>query len=442
MPVDAEALFAWHMQPASLQRMLPPWRKIKILSSGWSPADIGSMVEIAFRIGPFWRKWVLQHTECIFGEYFVDQQVEGPLHFWRHVHKMLPEGEHSVLVDEIEFSSRLASLPWAHSRIMRELVKVFRWRQARLAGDLAAYARYPRTKMRILVSGASGLLGTNLVSFLRAGGHEVARLVRRPSRAPDAILWNPENGTVSPEALEGFNAIIHLAGTNIAGKRWSSSRKKELFQSRCRDTWLLAHALSHLKTPPAVFISASAVGFYGDRGESELSEESEAGKGFLADLCQHWERTSEVLEECGARVVHTRLGAVIAPEGGMLQRLLPLFRLGLGAVLGKGDQWMSWIAIDDAVDAFYHVLMTPLLRGAVNFTAPQSIRNREFGQSLAKACNRPFFLRLPAPLLRVALGEMADELLLASARALPNKLTKTGFVFRNPDLNSALKNSI
>lgn len=310
-------------------------------------------------------------------------------------------------------------------------------RQERLAGDLATYNRYPKTKMRILVTGGSGLIGTNLVKFLRVGGHEVVTLVRKGRRLENTVAWNPETGEVHNGDLEGFNAVIHLAGPNIAAKRWTPSRKKELFQCRCRDTWLLAHALARVKAPPAVFISASAVGFYGDRGDTVLTEASEQGEGFLADLCQHWERASEVLETRGTRVVHARLGSVITPAGGMLKRLLPLFRFGLGAVLGKGDQWISWIGIDDAVDAFYHLLMTPELKGAVNLTSPQSVRNRDFGRALAKACRRPYFLRLPAPLLHLVLGEMSDELLLASARAVPEKLLKTGFVFRTPELSTA-----
>lgn len=439
MPVDKETLFAWHMQPAALQRMLPPWRKIKILSSGWSPASIGSTVEMSIRLGPFWRKWTSQHTDWKKGEYFIDQQIEGPFHFWRHVHRFLPNGDHSsFLEDEIEYAPPFSLLSFFPGKLQREIEKVFNWRHARLAGDLAAYERYPKKKMRILLSGASGLLGSNLTNFLRAGGHDVVRLVRKKTRAPDAIVWDPENGIVPREELEGFTAVIHLAGANIAEKRWTLARKKELFQSRSRDTWVLAHALARLQAPPSVFISASAVGYYGDQGTTLVTEESKAGKGFLADLCQHWERASEVLRERGIRVVHTRLGSVISPQGGALKVLLPLFRVGLGASLGKGDQWFSWIGVDDAVYAFYHVLMTPDLQGAVNLTSPICVTNKEFGAILAKACKRPYFFRIPAPLLNMVLGDMSRELLLTSIRAYPEKLLRSGFDFRTPELSSAI----
>lgn len=439
MPTDAQTLFAWHLQPAAAVRMIPPWLKMKILSSEGSPADSGSILEIGLRIGLLWRKWTLQYTECKWGEFFIDQQINGPFRFWRHVHRITSLGEQAVLADEIEFSTQLSScFPWVHSKLMQELAKGFHWRQDRLYSDLVTYSRYSSDKMRILVSGASGLLGTNLVSFLRAGGHTVVRLVRKPTRDADAIVWNPENGVVPHELFEGFTAVVHLASSNIAAKRWTASRKKELFQSRCRDTWLLAHALARLKQPPAVFISASGVGYYGDQGDRILTEESNPGTGFIADLCQQWERASEVLETRGTRVVHTRLGAVLSPAGGMLQRLLPLFRLGLGAVLGKGDQWLSWIGCDDAVDALYHVLMTEQLRGAVNLTAPQCITNRDFSLSLARACQRRLFLRLPPAVLSLAFGEISHEILLASTRVFPEKLIKSGFIFRAPEIDSAL----
>ncbi len=292
--------------------------------------------------------------------------------------------------------------------------------------------------MRILVSGSSGLIGSHLVKYLRAGGHEIVRLVRKPSIAPDVLVWHPEKGSIDAEMFEGFDVVIHLAGSNIAAKRWTKSQKKVLFQSRCRDTWLLAHVLARVKKPPALFLSASAVGFYGDRGDERITEASGQGTGFLADLCRHWEAASDVLRTCGTRVVHARFGAVLSPAGGTLKKLLPKFRLGLGATLGTGEQWFSWIAVDDAVRALYHILMAPEIQGAVNITAPGSLSNRDFSLALAKACHKKLFLRLPALFLRLALGEIADEALLASVRVFPEKLLNTGFVFTMPEIEQAL----
>ncbi len=264
----------------------------------------------------------------------------------------------------------------------------------------------------------------------------MVRLVRKPSAERDTIFWDPECGVISLALLEGFHAVINLAGSSIGKGRWSKARKKELFQSRARYTWLLAHCLSRLQRPPPLFISASAIGFYGDRGESLLTETSVCGEGFLADLCRAWESASMILENLGTRVVHARLAPVLTPKGGMLRSLLPLFRLGLGFTLGKGDQWMSWIALSDAVAAFYHLMMREELKGAVNLTAPQNIRNKDFAKFLANQCRRPLLFRIPSSILRMALGEMAENML-ASCRVVPEKLNESGFVFQAPEITSA-----
>jgi len=286
--------------------------------------------------------------------------------------------------------------------------------------------------LRILVTGAKGLIGTSLVRSFQEQHIDVIPLARMsPS-------WDPGQGIVMPETFEGINAVIHLAGANIASKRWTKRRMRELFQSRCRDTWLLSHALSRLKKPPSLFVSVSAIGYYGDRGEASLTEESGPGTGFLAELCQQWERASEVLEAKGIRVVHPRLGSVITPKGGMVAKLLPLFKRGFGAVLGTGEQWFSWIALEDAIAAFHHVLKREDLRGPVNFTSPHSVRNKELSEALSRACHKKLRMRIPAPLLRLALGKMAGELLLASTKVYPEKLIETGFVFKKPEFAAAL----
>jgi len=278
---------------------------------------------------------------------------------------------------------------------------------------------------RILVTGSSGFIGRSLVPFLQSKGNEVSRLLRKNG---GDLSWNPEKGEVHPGQLEGFDAVVHLAGDNIASGRWTKRKKESIFLSRCRDTWLLSQALSRLKNRPKVFFSASAVGFYGDRGEEILTEESAAGSGFLPDVCLKWEAASRSLEASGVRVVHARFGAVLSPEGGMLKRVLPLFRWGLGGRLGSGKQWMSWIALSDLVRAIDFVLRQGGA-GVYNFTAPEPVTNSAFTKALAKALHRPAVLPVPACMLRLALGEMANELLLASARVLPKRLEKEGFNF-------------
>lgn len=292
--------------------------------------------------------------------------------------------------------------------------------------------------MRILVSGASGLIGSRLTIFLCAAGHEVVHLVRKKEVASNEIFWDPSTETASKEKFEGFDLVIHLAGKNIAERRWTDQIKKELFLSRCRDTWLLSHILTRLERPPKCLITASAIGIYGNRGEEILTEESPPGVGFLAELCEKWEEATQAIEQKGTRVVHTRFGIVLSKEGGVLAKLLPSFRLGLGAILGSGKQFLSWVTLDDLVYAIYHAAMHEELKGAINVVSPHPATQEEFSRALAKALHRPCFLRLPASLLRLLFGEMADEMLLSSTRAVPKKLLISNFRFTSPVLEEAL----
>lgn len=302
--------------------------------------------------------------------------------------------------------------------------------------DRQIYGRYQPLRWRILVSGASGLIGSRLTGFLCGAGCEVVHLVRKRSSAPNEIFWDPKID------LEGFDAVIHLAGKNISSKRWSCHVKQELFLSRCQSTQRLSQALAQLARPPKCFITASATGIYGNRGEETLTEESSPGSGFLAHLCQKWEAATSAAEQADIRVVHTRFGVVLSKEGGMLAKLLPSFRLGLGAILGDGKQYLPWILLDDLVYGLFHVLANETLRGPVNFVAPDLKTQAEFSHALAHTLHRPCFVRLPAPLLRLLLGEMADEMLLSSAKVLPKRLQLSGFKYTCPTLNEALKEAL
>jgi len=293
--------------------------------------------------------------------------------------------------------------------------------------------------MRILLSGASGFIGSALVARLAGEGHELVRLVRADPRPGEPeIGWDPAAGRLDVASLEGFDAVVHLAGESIAEGRWTKAKKARIRDSRVRGTELLARTLARLSDRPDVLVSASAIGFYGDRGDQELDEQSPRGNGFVAEVCRQWEGASRMAGEAGVRVVQLRTGLVLSPTGGALAKMLPAFRLGLGGPLAGGRQYVSWITLDDLVDVVRHVLATDRLQGPVNAVAPQPVTNRQFARALGRALRRPARVPVPRFALRAMLGEMADELLLASIRVLPRRLLDTGFSFGDADLPGAL----
>jgi uncharacterized protein len=289
---------------------------------------------------------------------------------------------------------------------------------------------------RVAISGASGFLGTSLANSLREDGVDLVRLVRhRPERSE--VYWDPELGRIDEAGLEGLDAVVHLAGESIAGY-WSAGKKRRIMESRSRGTRLLATTLAQLKQPPGTFVSASGVGYYGDAGEQVLDESSPPGDDFIARVCVAWEDGTRPAAEAGVRVVRTRFGLVLDRRGGALSMMLPPFRLGLGAQLGSGRQWMSWIALQDALRVLRLALDTDTLSGAVNACSPQPVRNAEFTRALARSLRRPAFLRVPSFALRLATGGMADQVLLASQRAVPSVLAREGFHFSCPGIDQAL----
>lgn len=296
--------------------------------------------------------------------------------------------------------------------------------------------------MRVAITGSTGLVGSEVVTVLSGAGHEVVRLVRRvPSTEEKAVLrWDPGTGDVDAAGLEGFDAVLHLAGENVGSGRWTAARKAAIRDSRVNGTRLLCDALAGLARPPKTLVCASAVGYYGDRGEEPLTEESPPGTGFLPEVCREWEAASGPAARKGIRVVLLRIGMVLSPNGGALSRMLPLFRAGLGGVIGGGRQYVSWVSLDDLAGIVLHALAREDLRGPVNAVAPRPVTNREFTGELGKALSRPTPLPVPAFALRLAVGrEMADDLLLASARVLPRRLEETGYPFRHSAIREALR---
>ncbi len=293
--------------------------------------------------------------------------------------------------------------------------------------------------MRVAVTGASGLIGSHLVRALEADGHRVTRLVRRPPAGPHEIRWDPTGGTLDRTGLEDHDAVVHLAGASLGDHRWTNSYKAKVLDSRVAGTSLLAETLASLDRPAAVLASGSAVGYYGDRGDEELTERSAPGTGFLAEVVQAWEAATAPASRAGIRVALLRSGVVQAPEGGALKRLLLPFRLGIGGRIGSGRQWLSWVAIDDEVSAIRHVLTNRSVDGPVNVTSPNPVTNAEYTRALGRVLHRPTLLPTPTPVLQLLLGrELVSEMLLGGQRVLPAVLQASGYAFARPSLEEAL----
>jgi uncharacterized protein len=290
---------------------------------------------------------------------------------------------------------------------------------------------------RILVSGASGPIGAALLPSLQARGCAVSRLVRGAATSADQIVWNPAL-PLSADSVSGFDAVIHLAGESIVG-RWTEAKKRRILDSRSQGTGHLSEAVAKAGRSPQVFISASAVGYYGNRGDEILREDSPSGEGFAAAICRQWEAATQTSTAAGIRTVQMRLGVVMSANGGALQKMLLPFRLGLGGCLGNGRQWWSWVSVDDVVGAIHHVLNNDSLEGPVNTVAPVPVTNAEFTRTLAGVLKRPAFVPMPAFAVRLVFGEMGDELFLASERVEPAKLSASGYRFKHPELRAALE---
>lgn len=444
-PVPAGDVFAWHARDGAFERLTPPWMDVTVVSArrGIGPGD-GKHLRIAR--GPVSFQWRVVHQPLESGLGFVDLQESGPFSSWRHEHRFTGDlAGGSWLEDRITYQLPLGvagSLLFGR-RVERQLDQLFAFRHQQTRSDLDRHARYSdRDRLRIAVSGATGLVGRRLIPFLRTGGHQVSRIVRTFTGAPDEIVWDPVHGTIDRASLEGFDAVIHLAGESIADGRWTADRKQRIRASRVNGTTLLAHTLASLRQPPTVFVSTSAVGFYGNRGSERLTESSAGGDGFLAGVCSEWEASAEPARAAGIRVVHPRFGIVLAGDGGMLAKITPLFHLGAGGRLTDGRQYMSWIALDDLLGVLLEAVMNDELRGPVNAVAPESISNATFTKALASAVRRPAVVPVPKLAVEVAFGEMARELLFVSQRAEPARLTEIGFPFTYPTIDEALRHEL
>jgi len=439
---SAAMVFAWHARPGALQRLIPPWSKARVVARHGG-IENGSDVELRVPVGPISVRWLAEHRGYVEGREFTDVQVDGPFALWEHTHRVTPTGASSCrLEDSIRYKMPVGFLgdAFGASFVRSELERTFAYRHRVTGHDLDAHAQCEQAAASVAVTGASGLVGSVLVPFLRCGGHRTVEIGRSYGvQSPDQVRWNPARGELDTTTLEGLDAVVHLAGDNIAAGRWSDVRKRSILESRVGPTRLLAEKLASMQRKPRVLVSASAIGFYGERGDRVVTEADTAGDGFLSDVCRQWEAAVEPAVRAGIRVVMLRIGVVLSRRGGALARMLPPFLVGGGGVLGSGRQYMSWISLEDLVALIHHALVDERLSGPVNAVAPAAVTNREFTRRLASVLRRPALVPVPAFALRAAVGEMADVLLLASTRVASTKLADTGFHFRDADLETALR---
>ena len=424
MPVPARELFDWHARHSAFERLNPPFDPVEVLerSGGLAP---GARTVVRFRLGPLPRTFVALHTALDEGRSFTDRQESGPFERWEHVHRMVPDGEaRSLLEDDVRYALSLGALGQLGAGVAQQrLESVFGYRHALTAADLARHAELPGPPLRVGITGSHGLIGNALAHFLTAGGHVVVRLGR---------------GEKAGE-VDGLDAVVNLAGANVAGGRWTKARKREILESRVRTTEAVVAGIRRAAHRPSLLINGSAMGYYGDRGEAPIDESSSRGTGFLAEVAEAWEAATRPAEEAGVRVVKLRTGVVLSPDGGALGKMLPVFRAGAGGKIGSGKQVFSWISLEDVIGAIHFALRTPSLQGVANLTSPEPVTNAGFTHVLGRVLHRPTVASVPAPVIRAAFGEMGEESVLSGANVVPRALLDAGFRFRWPGLEDALR---
>lgn len=422
-------VFDWHERPGAISRLAPPWQPLRVAREARSLRDGRAVLKL-----PFGLTWVAQHQGCEPPHRFVDELDSPPLRWvlrWRHTHEFEADGPRRTRVtDHVD-----TQVPGAFLRAM------FTYRHRQLADDLAANARTRALDGRpltVAVTGGSGLVGSALVPLLTTAGHTVVRLVRHPTRDPAERPWRPDNP--DPDLLAGVDAVVHLAGAGIAG-RFTSSHRHAIRDSRIPPTRALAALAARTPNGPRVLVCASAIGYYGpDRGDETLTEHSDRGTGFLADVVADWEQATEPARDQGIRVVNVRTGIVQSPRGGTLRLFHPLFLTGLGGRLGDGHQWQSWVGIDDLADIYHRALVDEDLAGPVNAVAPHPVRNADYARVLGHVLHRPARVPVPSFAPRLLIGAEGNrELAAANQRVLPARLTEVGHTFRHPQLEMALR---
>jgi uncharacterized protein (TIGR01777 family) len=464
--ISSNELFAWHIREGAFERLNPPWQQFKVIERKGNIQSNGT-VKIKMKIaGPIHTTWLVKHSDYVEGKQFRDNQIKGFFSSWTHTHLFNSlELSSCILDDHIEYSLPGGTLNEIITSPLfnKKLNQMFGYRHRLTTDDLRVHTIANKIRgndrpMTIGITGSSGFLGSSLIPFLTTGGHRVIRFIRHPTSDDDnldlknvkSIQWNPSSSYTDISSLSDNNhqmdAVVNLAGENIFG-RWTKEKKKRVFDSRVNTTRSLCKLLSSLDKPPKVLVSASATGYYGDRGDAVITEESSFSApsasspvNFLSDICRNWEEATQIARESGIRVVNLRLGIVLSSSGGMLSKILPIFKLGLGGRIGNGNQYMSWIGLDDLLGQILYVIADESISGPVNAVSPNPVTNTDFTTTLGTVLSRPTILSMPESIIKLVLGEeLANAAILSSTRVIPKRLIKIGYKFRFPHLESVLR---
>ena len=438
-------VFDWFERKGSFRRLMPPREVAEEVRADETLED-GAQRIFRFPMGPIKMTWVAEHLGYQPPEKFEDIMKKGPFRSWHHVHRFIEKDGGTVVHDEVDYKLPMGVLGriFGSRNVRNRLNRMFRARENRLIRDLERHSDFKHLdRKRILLAGASGLIGKQLAAFLDTGGHEIWRLVRRtPVAGQNEIEWDPSKGTIDNSAIEGFDIVIHLGGAGIGDRRWTKSRMVLIEKSRTESTGLLARTLASLKQKPEVFLVASAIGWYGNRGDEILDEQSEAGTGFLPETCLAWEASADAARQAGIRTIHARTGVVLDASGGALEKMLLPAKMGAGGPIGFGRQWFSWISMDDQIYALHHLVMSPNTEGAYNITSPEPLQQKNFAKALGRVLRRPAFMPTPPFAIWFLYGKMGVALTTESQRVMPTRLTEEGYRFQHQDAESALRDAL
>ena len=449
-PYSKDIVWNWHARPGAVRRIMPDWEGIRPVEVGG--IKDGAVTSFRMSIGILPQRWVAKHHSYIEGEQFCDDMIKGPFGRWNHVHKFIEMGQTEMQIQDridwklpFHFFTRIG----APIMVMPRVRQMFKHRTRRILADLKRQQMFKDApRKRVLISGSTGLIGTQLGAFLETDGHDVHRLIRPSTRlhadqdSTKVVKWDDKSGKIIEGSLENFDVIIHLAGAGIGDKRWSKKRKKLIAESRETPTRNLANALAILASPPSLFMCASAVGYYDNRGDEELDENSSTGNGFLAEICRKWEDAAQPAINAGIRTIHMRTGIVTTAAGGMLQQILLPAKLGAMGPIGGGRQWQSWISLDDQIYAMHYLMNHETASGVFNLTAPNPVTQKQFAKVLGKVLRRPAFAPAPGFVMKILFGEMGKSLILDGQKVRPKRLQDLGYTFEHETLEPALRDAL